>query len=439
MANTYLSRTPSGAGNRKTFTLSTWFKTAGGTGGEHIFQAYSAGSDYMAIIMSGNTLIVKEEASSSAAYFIQTNRKFRDVNAWYHLTVAYNSTESTAADRIKIYINGVQETSFSSAAYPSQNLDSIVNSTVIHTIGASGTGAEFWNGSMSHFHFVDATAYPASTFGSTDSTTGEWKINTSPSITMGTNGFTILKDGNTITDQSANSNNFTLAGGTLTNTEDCPSNVFCTFNPLFPQVNTGTSKGNTRFETTSGSGWRTMCGTLGMEKNTGKYYMEFKHLGGTNNGYGIADYTDGGVVEKINRSISTYAGNNANSYGYLSQGEFFYNGSYTASGWNSYTTNDIIGMAVDMENMKLYFHKNGTYENSGNPTAGTGGYTIADPVGAYLPVVSVNSAILCANFGNGYFETTAVSSAGTNASGIGIFEYDVPTGYTALSTKGLNL
>src|SRR6056300_150824 len=98
MANTYLTRTPSGAGNRKTFTLSTWFKTAGGTSGEHIFQAYTAGSDYMAIIMSGNTLIVKEEASSSAAYFIQTNRKFRDTNAWYHLTVAYNSTESTTAD-----------------------------------------------------------------------------------------------------------------------------------------------------------------------------------------------------------------------------------------------------------------------------------------------------------------------------------------------------
>jgi len=91
-----------------------------------------------------------------------------------------------------------------------------------------------------------------------------------------------------------------------------------------------------------------------------------------------------------------------------------------------------------MENMKLYFHKNGTYENSGNPTAGTGGYTIADPVGAYLPVVSVNAAILCANFGNGYFQETAISSEGTNASGIGKFEYDVPTGYTALSTKGLN-
>ena len=79
---------------------------------------------------------------------------------------------------------------------------------------------------MSHIHFNDGYVYPASTFGSTDSTTGEWKINTSPSMTMGTNGFTILKDGNIITDQSSNSNNFTLVAGTLTKTEDCPSNVF---------------------------------------------------------------------------------------------------------------------------------------------------------------------------------------------------------------------
>ena len=100
-------------------------------------------------------------------------------------------------------------------------------------IGTTDGSSNYWNGLMSHVHFVDGTAYDASTFGSTDSTTGEWKINTSPSITMGTNGFTILKDGNTITDQSSNSNDFTLGGGTLTNTEDCPSNVFATLNPLY--------------------------------------------------------------------------------------------------------------------------------------------------------------------------------------------------------------
>ena len=85
---------------------------------------------------------------------------------------------------------------------------------------------------MSFVYFIDGTAYEASTFGSTDSDTGEWKINTSPTVTYGTNGFLILKNGNTITDQSTNSNDLTLGGGTLTATEDCPDDVFATMNPL---------------------------------------------------------------------------------------------------------------------------------------------------------------------------------------------------------------
>jgi len=463
MASTYLSRTPSGAGNRKTFTLSTWFKTAGGTGGEHIFQAYSAGSDYMAIIMSGNTLIVKEEASSSAAYFIQTNRKFRDTNAWYHLTVAYNSTESTTADRIKIYINGVQETSFSSAAYPSQNLDSIVNSTVLHTIGASGTGAEFWDGAMSHFHFADGTAYPASTFGSTDSTTGEWKINTSPSFTPGTNGFTILKDGNTITDQSSNSNNFTLGGGTLTNTEDCPSNVFCVINPAdrFNGNNTNTpdnlQNGATKMVTSNASFLSTR-GSIGV--TSGKWYWEAKQGAGTAWAIGICNNA---MVSQTsaqfwdNTTITGVAINGSGGTAYVNGGN--------GDSWNegtSVNSNTIYGFALDMDNRAFYISINGTYltanGNVGDPTSGSsrtgsvlGELTTRGGTGGlnYIPqgeliypfqgdVSSGNSCAIEMNFGNGYFGTTAISSEGTNASGIGKFEYDVPTGFTALSTKGLN-
>jgi hypothetical protein len=447
MATTYLTRSISSTSTPNKLTVSFWLKGGQITSTQQtIFSIYNTGSAnlFYSIYFSSNGSMYLYWKDTSEIATLGTTQKFRDTNAWYHFVWEMDTTLATAADRIKMYINGERVTSFEDdldTITQSKSMDMMENTNGRITIGRGAIGGSdyYFGGSLSHFYFTDGYAYDASTFGSTDATTGEWKINTSPSITMGTNGFTVLKDGNTITDQSSNSNDFTLGAGTLTNIVDNPSNVFCTFNPLFPQVNTGTSKLNTRFETTSGSGWRTMPGTLGMEKNTGKYYMEFKHLGGTNNGYGIADYTNGGVVDKINRHVSTYAGNNANSYGYLSQGEFFYNGSYTASGWNSYTTNDIIGMAVDMENMKLYFHKNGTYQNSGNPTAGSGGYTIADPVGAYLPVGSVNAGILCANFGNGIFDTTAISSEGSNASGIGKFEYDVPTGYTALSTKGLNL
>ena len=138
---------------------------------------------------------------------------------------------------------------------------------------------------MSHFHFCDGYAYEASDFGSTDSTTGEWKINTSPSVSYGTNGFFILKDGNSVTDQSGNGNNFTVSGGTLTKTEDCPSNVFATFNNLSNNPNGNFTNGNNTINTSS-PGRGLSISTLGM--SSGKYYCEFKN--GTNlnsDGYGI--------------------------------------------------------------------------------------------------------------------------------------------------------
>ena len=126
-------------------------------------------------------------------------------------------------------------------------------------------------------------------------------------------------------------------------------------------------------------------------------------------------------------------------------GQVYNNGSIVAT-YNTVTTNDIVGIALDLDNNKVYFSKNGTWQGSSDPSAGTGGISITAPAsnrtGFYFfgsGDEATNSAVHNANFGNGYFGTTAVASAGTNASGIGIFEYDVPTGYTALSTKGLNL
>jgi hypothetical protein len=133
-----------------------------------------------------------------------------------------------------MYINGVQETSFSTATYPDQNYDTYVNySSRANVIGRRDYYSDFYfDGSMSHINFIDGTAYDATAFGEYDAN-GVWKIKTSPSVTYGTNGFFILKDGNSVTDQSDNSNNFTVGGGTLTNTEDNPSNVFATLNPLW--------------------------------------------------------------------------------------------------------------------------------------------------------------------------------------------------------------
>ena len=289
-------------------------------------------------------------------------------------------------------------------------------------------------------------------FGSTDSTTGEWKINTSPSYTVGTNGFFILKDGNSGTDQSANSNNFTVSNGTLTKSEDNPSNVFNTFNPLDNYYESGEfTNGNTTYKSGAGSSvYARNTSTLGMTK--GKFYWEVKPVAvNTSGDY----YPVVGISSTQVTGATDWLGKSANDYGLqtssnLSTVQKMNNNSGTAWGL-PITINDICGVAVDLDNRKIYFSKNGTWMESGDPTSGSTGtgsaFTItapADtPLGAYFPSVSNYDGTgwvrFETNFGNGYFGTTAVSSAGTNASGNGIFEYDVPAGYTALSTKGLNL
>jgi hypothetical protein len=289
---------------------------------------------------------------------------------------------------------------------------------------------------MSHVHFTDGYAYDASAFGSTDSTTGEWKINTSPSVTYGTNGFFLLKDDNAVTDRSGQGNNFTLGAGTLTKTEDNPSNVFATFNPLmhFRQPtpllygNTGIENGDTQ--------WENGYGTIATP-TTGKFYAEFKYpaFGGTS--YGHAGII---AVDDIATQASGYLnfGDAANSWSIsVTDGSVYNNGSSIAT-YSSISANGIIGLAIDCTNSKLYISVNGTWQNSADPSSGTGGISITSNK-EYFVGGKVYNAYINANFGNGYYGATQISSAGTNASGLGIFEYDVPAGYTALSTKGLNL
>ena len=236
MANTYLTRTPSSTTNRKTFTISTWFKRSAISGSnQKIFEAGVDGSSYTDLrLKTTEALQFYSEAAGIGKINLVTNRLFRDVNGFYHVVIAVDTTQATASDRVKIYINGVQETSFSTATYPDQNLDTYVNySSANNVLGRRSAYSDFYfDGSMSHFHLIDGTAYDASAFGETDATTGEWEGKTSPSVTYGTNGFFILKDGNGITDQSGEGNNFTLGGGTLTDLKDNPDNVFATMNPL---------------------------------------------------------------------------------------------------------------------------------------------------------------------------------------------------------------
>ena len=299
---------------------------------------------------------------------------------------------------------------------------------------------------MSHFHFIDGTAYDASAFGETDTTTGEWKAKTSPSVTYGTNGFLILKDGNTITDQSSNSNAFTLGGGTLTDLKDNPDNVFATMNPLDNYYAGSTfSHGNNTINTGSG-GYAANTSTLGMV--SGKWYCEIKAVQIYNG------YAQFGIKGKPATAANDKGGTGTDGYIYTASGGNKVNNNTATSYGTAWNNNDIIGIAVDLDNNKLYFSRNGTWQNSGDPTSGSTGtgaaFTITSasstPLGAYFPSLSNYDGSgyvkFEANFGNGYFGTTAITTNSGNgysgAEGSSKFNYTVPAGYSALSTKGLN-
>ena len=442
MASTYLTRTVSSASNRRTWTWSAWVKLGALSGNQSFFTSRSDNANYSTIRIEPDRFHIFDLVSSGFNYQVKTNRRLRDPNAWYNLVVAFDTTQATASNRIKLYVNGEQETSLAESSYPAQNYEGFINRNRDHYIGQGGNQGDRFDGSMSHINFVDGTALTPSSFGSTDSTTGEWEINTSPNVTYGTNGFFILKDDNAVTDRSGQGNNFTLGAGTLTKTEDSPSSVFNTFNANFQEGGGVLSNGNTTYYNASTSNWYTAASNLAA--SVGKYYCELKITDATNNMVGVGDMQY--LVARGQNSLTHIGALNPGGVGlYNDNGEKYLQGSNTTYA-ASYGDGDILSIALDMDNDKVYFAKNGDWSTG---SGAWGSSTFDAAVGAItLPTTNAtygfassqrNGAKAEWNFGNGYFGTTAVSSAGTNASGNGIFEYNVPANFTALSTKGLNL
>jgi hypothetical protein len=442
MASTSLSRNTWGtATNDKIFTMSVWVKRSG-LGYQQIVNSYdgSTGNDNQLKFQS--TDAIELTVSTGTEYFLKTNRLFRDTSAWYHIVFAFDSTQATDSNRYKLYINGTQETSFSSVSYPPQNTTyQFFRNSNANNIGSQfGASGGFFNGQMAHFHFIDGTAYDASTFGETDATTGIWKPKTAPSVTYGTNGF-FLKFENSAafgTDSSGNGNTFTV-NGTMTQTIDTPSNVFATLNPLNQNPSNAfvLQNGNLSVASSTAVGTKNH-GSSTLGASSGKWYSEFK--------------IDSGLYSVIGVSFnpSELARNNQDC-GYYSSGWGYYQGLGTIRNNDSgsaygdtLSAGDILGIALDLDNSKLYFAKNGVWQNSGDPTSGatgTGAVSITSGETYFFVTGDADASTVTttsANFGNGFFGTTAVSSAQNPDDGIGIFEYDVPTGYRALCTKSIN-
>jgi|TARA_B100001094_G_scaffold52759_1_gene48222 hypothetical protein len=440
MASTYINRTLA-TNNQKKLTISVWVKIAK-VQEQMIVSSYYSGAYWGALYFGGDGTLRFYDYRNSYILKLLSNALYRDTSAWYHIVANFDC--SIGSPTAKLYVNG-EEVSYNTQTIYSQNATTSWNTDYDFQIGkGSDLGGNQFNGVMSDLYFIQGYTYDASTFGETDTTTGEWKPKTDPTINYGGTGGNSchLKFANSANmDLDSGSNNLTLSTtGNLTQTEDCPSNVFATMNPLNFQADGYTiQNGNNSIIGNASNTWRSLYGTLGA--STGKFYWEQKINNNTDSSHiiGISD------IDKMkNSNDNDFENTGTSAYGYRPDGAKISKNALSAGYGNTYTTNDIIGVAVDLDNSKIYFSKNGVFQNSGVPTSGSTGtgaaYTI-DANTTYTATTSTNAGnnYYSYNFGNGFFGTTAISSEGTNASGIGKFEYDVPAGYTALSTKGLNL
>ena len=444
MASARLEKTFT-ASNRKTFTISTWIKRSALTVNNSIYGAGTNDStdrDYLVFLADSgeeDKLYFNAKVSNSTVAQFYTNRRFRDPSAWYHIVLAFDTTQATDTNRMKLYVNSELQ-SFQSVTYPSQNQDMNTNNTV-HKIGSTVGNGQYFDGSMTHFNFIDGTAYDADDFGESDSVSGIWKPKTAPSVTYGTNGFFLKMEnsGAMGTDSSGNTNTFTVSG-TLTQNVDTPSNNFATLNPL--QTNLTLTNGNTSATTTN---YKYGLSTLAM--NSGKYYFEMK----VTHACMVIGIQDMIKANDGLRNTAIFWSSGSESYHLDGYSKFTHNSygdiSSDASAYPTYTNGDIIGMALDLDNNKLQYSKNGTWYNSANPSSGTSNMETIDApstlTSGFYGIVagdtcSASDGTFNINFGNGYFGTTAVASAGTAPSEGGIFEYDCPSGYQALCTKGIN-
>ncbi len=406
--SSYLHRTPSSAGNRRTWTWSGWVKR-GNLGSKYFFGAVNTGTDSIGFTSTGIITIGFNNANDGK---LQTNRLFRDVSAWYHIVVGVDTTSGTAGDRIRLYVNGVEETSFSADVAPSLNYDTGVNNTVSNTVGSLSAPSGYFDGYLAEVHLVDGSQLTAASFGETDSTTGQW-VPKAYSGSYGTNGFYLqFQDSSAFGDDtSGNGNDFTSSGlAAADQMSDSPTDNHCTLNPLWVDQHT-LSDGNL---VASAAGDSAAIGTMAFDvTDSDGFYFEAKVTT-------AATYPNVGIrtVESPSQvgAVTSLSGNSTGRYSFTgSDGNFNDAGSSSSYGsaWAG-TADKVIGVLVKAG--ALYFSIDGTIQNSG--TAAKTGLT-------------------------GYMLPTVFYDAGSGTSASWEMRFDAsdwgtsPSGYKAISSNNL--
>jgi len=419
----YLNRTPSSETNTKTWTFSCWAKRATNALYQTLLSGNSSSSNNTGFFFNDtDELQFWNEISSTVNINIRTSAKFRDPSAWYHVVLALDTTQSTQSDRLKIYVNSVEQDLTISTNVSSDQV-TWINDNVVQQIGGpwGQTSGSYFDGYMAEVILVDGQQLTPTSFGATNPVTNIWEP-IAYAGTYGTNGFKLnFTDSSALGDDtSGNGNDFSVNNLTsIDQVSDTPSNNFCLLNPLDFTGSITASEGNTVFQ---GGRYK---GTFGV--SSGKWYWEAKRLNAPDNAYLGIKADDGDWNNSYNNSYTYYTSN----------GNYYLNGSSQGSYGSSSTTNDILMFALDMDNGKFYVGENGTFYNSGDPAAGSN--PMASSIsGTYLPVVINNSASgtdqYSFNFGNSSF---SISSGNADANGFGNFEYAVPSGFFALCTKNL--
>lgn len=447
-----LRRTPSTASNRKTWTWSCWFKLGNlGVRGT-LFSSFGSTSNNEFIDFRINTSGTFSFSDYSIGIFT-TTQLFRDVSAWYHVAVALDTTQATASNRLKLYINGTQVTDFTSINYPSQNTDLGINLDCIHDVGNFAFNGNFpYDGYLAEMHLVDGQALSPTSFGEFDSDSGIWKpIRYTGSY--GTNGFYLdfENSGSLGADQSGNGNDFTPTNLASTDqTTDTPTNNFATMNPLHSEGITS-SEGNLDI-LASTTFWNVATSTIPIP-SSGKWYMEAKITAIQAGGHNTLGFLDANFPFTTNDTATAFTGGGNpswityvyfhattdNAYVNLADGSgyAFENNTTFSAG-----VNDILMMAFDRDNNKIWFGKNGDWAKA-NGTTGANPSTGADATVSSIPTdvtympnfgCGDSSARQQWNFGNPPY---TISSGNSDDNGYGNFEYAPPTGFLSLCTQNL--
>ena len=418
-SGSYLSRTPGLAGNRKTWTMSVWLKMtrlASSTGGGIYF--WDAGTTQFGWSDSNDNLYL-----IAGSTLKRTTGVARDTTGWFHICIVADTPQSTASERFKVYINGAIPTLTTDTA-PAQDFEFEVNNTVAQNIGAEGSN--YWDGYMAEFHLIDGTAKAVGDFGETNDE-GVWVPKKYAGGGYGTNGFHLdfASSGDLGNDVSGNNNDFTVSGiGSDHQVTDTPTTNYpiLNFNDAHRESSAVLSEGCRKFLNTNTAKANDVRATFGV--SSGKWYWETK----------ITDLGQSGVNREILGVVSPsweidsgsdgtafpfVSGNNG--YAYAASGSKVYNDSATSYG-TAFSVNDIIGCALDLDNGKIWWSLNGTYQASGDPAAGSN-EAFSSLSGMFQPAFSVdygtgNSGILV-NFGQQSFNTAA------------------PTGFKALNSANL--